>query len=305
MNGRTTAAALHLEGLRKTFRTARGERAAVDGVTATVPAGSFVSVVGPSGCGKSTLLEVVAGLVRPDAGRVLVGDRDVTRRPGACAYMPQEDLLFAWRTVLQNAALGLEVRGVPAREARRRAAELVGPFGLAGFEDARPDELSGGMRQRAALLRTVVQGPGVLLLDEPFGALDALTRLRMQGWLHGMWRQFGWTVLLVTHDVREAVLLSDRVLVLGPRPARVVHDETVDLPHPRDAATRCAALEARLLDRLGGTTGAVPGDTDRAPTTSTRPRRATGPAAAMHRTDRGPRGEDEGRHHGGPEREAT
>jgi ABC-type nitrate/sulfonate/bicarbonate transport system ATPase subunit len=168
--------------------------------------------------------------------------------------MPQQDLLFPWRTVLDNTALGLEVAGVPKAEARRRAGALFEPFGLAGYERARPGELSGGMRQRAALLRTVVQDRAVLLLDEPFGALDALTRTDMQSWLDGVRARFGWTVLLVTHDVREAVRLSDRVVVLSPRPASVRRIVPVPLPRPRpvEAVTgpAFAAVEAELTAAL-------------------------------------------------------
>jgi putative hydroxymethylpyrimidine transport system ATP-binding protein len=217
-----------------------GDLRVLAGVSFDVAPGEFVSVLGPSGSGKSTLFQVLAGLLTPDAGEV---------EAGSSAYMPQKDLLFPWRTVLDNTTLGLEVAGIPRKEARARASALFEPFGLAGFEHARPDELSGGMRQRAALLRTVVQDKDVLLLDEPFGALDALTRTAMQKWLDGMRARFGWTVLLITHDVREAVHLSDRVLVLSPRPARVVHERTIDLPHPREV-TAAAAVEAELLAEL-------------------------------------------------------
>ncbi len=233
---------------------ALGARPVLDGITLTVDPGEFVAVVGPSGCGKSTLFNVVAGLVAPDRGRVLVDGADATGRTGPFAHMPQQDLLFPWRTVLDNTALGLEVAGVPRAEARRRAGALFEPFGLAGYERARPGELSGGMRQRAALLRTVVQDRAVLLLDEPFGALDALTRTDMQGWLDGVRARFGWTVLLVTHDVREAVRLSDRVVVLSPRPASVRRIVPVPLPRPRpvEAVTgpAFAAVEAELTAAL-------------------------------------------------------
>jgi putative hydroxymethylpyrimidine transport system ATP-binding protein len=228
----------------------------LDGVTLDVAPGEFVSVIGPSGCGKSTLFNVIAGLERPDGGRVLVDGADATGRTDPFAYMPQQDLLFPWRSVLDNTALGLEVAGVPRREARRRAGELFAPFGLAGFEDARPGDLSGGMRQRAALLRTVVQDRAVLLLDEPFGALDSLTRTDMQTWLDGVRARFDWTVLLITHDIREAVRMSDRVVVLGPRPATVRREVPVDLPRPRTAAMVTtppfAEVEERVLDALRG-----------------------------------------------------
>ncbi|GAA2557159.1 ABC transporter ATP-binding protein [Pseudonocardia hydrocarbonoxydans] len=224
----------------------------LDGVSFDVAPGEFVSLIGPSGCGKSTLFDVVAGLHRPDAGRVVVDGRDATGRVDPFAYMPQQDLLFPWRTVLDNTALGLEVAGVPRRTARRRAGELFGAFGLAGFEGARPAELSGGMRQRAALLRTVVQDRAVLLLDEPFGALDSLTRADLQTWLDDVRAGFGWTVLLITHDIREAVRLSDRVVVLGPRPTRVRCEIPVDLPRPRpqEATAAAGAVEAEVLAAL-------------------------------------------------------
>ncbi|MCF7549735.1 ABC transporter ATP-binding protein [Pseudonocardia sp. WMMC193] len=217
-----------------------GDLRVLDGVSFDVAPGEFVSILGPSGSGKSTLFQVLAGLLEPDAGRV---------EAASSAYMPQKDLLFPWRTVLDNTTLGLEVAGMPRRAARAKAGALFEPFGLSGFEHSRPDELSGGMRQRAALLRTVVQDRDVLLLDEPFGALDSLTRTAMQEWLDEMRARFGWTVLLITHDVREAVYLSDRVLVLSPRPARVVHERPIDLPHPREV-TAAAAVEVELRGAL-------------------------------------------------------
>ena len=224
----------------------------LDGITFDVAPGEFVSVIGPSGCGKSTLFDVVAGLERPDAGRVLVDGEDATGRVEHVAYMPQRDLLFPWRSVLDNTALGLEVAGVRRRVARERARALFAPFGLAGFEDARPDELSGGMRQRAALLRTVVQDRPLLLLDEPFGALDSLTRSEMQAWLADVRSRYGWTVLLVTHDIREAAFLSDRVVVLGPRPATVRAQVHVDLPRPRSTGVELAAAEEKVHAALSG-----------------------------------------------------
>ena len=241
---------LILEGLVKAY----ADLPVLDGVSLAVAPGEFVAVVGPSGCGKSTLFDVVAGLEPPDAGRVLVDGAEATGRTDAFAYMPQQDLLFPWRTVLDNTTLGLEVAGVRRRAARERARPLFAEFGLDGFEGARPDELSGGMRQRAALLRTVVQERPVLLLDEPFGALDALTRTEMQLWLSRMHTRFAWTVVLVTHDVREAVLLADRVVVLAPRPTSVRRVVGVDLPRPRDLSVltdpRFAAAEAELLGAL-------------------------------------------------------
>ncbi|WP_433295485.1 ABC transporter ATP-binding protein [Pseudonocardia sp. CA-142604] len=224
------------------------------GVTFDVAPGEFVSVIGPSGCGKSTLFNVIAGLERPDSGRVLVDGEDATGRVDPFAYMPQQDLLFPWRTVLDNTTLGLEVAGMSRRAARERARPLFAEFGLSGFESAHPYELSGGMRQRAALLRTVVQDRAVLLLDEPFGALDSLTRTDMQTWLDDVRTRFGWTVLLITHDIREAVFLSDRVLVLGPRPTHVRREVNVGLPRPREigliTSPQFAAIEEELLTVL-------------------------------------------------------
>ncbi|MFP5020371.1 ABC transporter ATP-binding protein [Pseudonocardia phyllosphaerae] len=231
-----------------------GDLPVLDDVSLSVAAGEFVSLVGPSGCGKSTLFGALAGLLdgATTTGSVTVDGAPVHDAP--FGYMPQGDLLFPWRTVLDNTTLGLEVAGVGRAEARERARGLFAPFGLAGFETSRPAELSGGMRQRAALLRTVVGGREVLLLDEPFGALDALTRTGMQEWLATMAERFGWTVLLITHDVREAAFLSDRVVVLSARPATVSTEVTVGLPRPRSRAQltdpRTVAVEAELLETL-------------------------------------------------------
>ncbi|MBR7191459.1 ABC transporter ATP-binding protein [Gordonia sp. SCSIO 19800] len=246
---------LVVDRLTKSFpRPGRGQppRQVLDGVSFTAEPGEFVSVIGPSGCGKSTVFGLLAGLDVPDSGSASVGSEPAVA--GHCAYMPQKDLLFPWRTVLDNTILGLQVQGVPTNEARRRAADLFPAFGLAGFEDARPFQLSGGMRQRAALLRTVVSNRDLVLLDEPFGALDSLTRTEMQTWLQSVWQRYRWTVLMITHDVREAVHLSDRVIVLSARPATVVHEVRVDLPRPRDPAGLTApefvALERELLEVL-------------------------------------------------------
>ncbi|MFD1811337.1 ABC transporter ATP-binding protein [Rhodococcus gannanensis] len=230
----------------------RPDRQVLDGVSFTAEPGEFVAVIGPSGCGKSTVFTMLAGLDTPDSGSVRVGDDPATA--GHCAYMPQKDLLFPWRSVLDNTALGLEVQGLSKQEARQRARELFPTFGLSGFEDARPSQLSGGMRQRAALLRTVVQNRDLLLLDEPFGALDSLTRTEMQSWLQSVWQRYRWTALMITHDIREAVFLSDRVIVLSARPATVVREVRVDLPRPRElslvTAPEFVALEQELLEVL-------------------------------------------------------
>ncbi|MDQ0284275.1 ABC transporter ATP-binding protein [Rhodococcoides fascians] len=235
---------IDISALRKSF----GGKPVLDGVSFGVRPGEFMSIIGPSGSGKSTVFNMLAGLDTPDSGSV---------RVPLCAYMPQKDLLFPWRSVLDNTSLGLEVQGVAKKEARARARELFPVFGLDGYESARPSELSGGMRQRAALLRTVVQGRSVLLLDEPFGALDSLTRSDMQAWLQQVWSEFRWTVLMITHDIREAVYLSDRVVVLSPRPAHVRRQVDVPLPRPREleivTTPQFAAVEKQLMDVLSST----------------------------------------------------
>jgi ABC-type nitrate/sulfonate/bicarbonate transport system ATPase subunit len=221
--------------LAKRFEARSGGVLALDGLDLEVSDGEFVAVIGPSGCGKSTLFNLLAGLDQPTAGALyLDGDRcDASRLLGRVGYMPQRDLLMPWRTILDNTIIGLEVAGVGRAEARRRALELFDAFGLAGFERRRPGELSGGMRQRAALLRTFLAGREVILLDEPFGALDSLTRAGMQQWLTQVWEEHRKTILLITHDVDEALFLSDRVYVLTPRPGRVELALEVDLPRPR------------------------------------------------------------------------
>ncbi|MEU1981060.1 ABC transporter ATP-binding protein [Nocardia sp. NPDC019395] len=232
----------------------RADRQVLGGLSFTAEPGEFVSLIGPSGCGKSTLFNMLAGLESPDSGSIRFGTSDGGPVAAHCAYMPQKDLLFPWRTVLDNTILGLQVHGLAKPEARRRALELFPVFGLSGFEDARPFQLSGGMRQRAALLRTVVQERELLLLDEPFGALDSLTRTEMQSWLQNVWQRYRWMVLMITHDIREAVYLSDRVIVLSARPATVRHEVRVDLPRPREVsmitAPEFVALEQELLDVL-------------------------------------------------------
>jgi ABC-type nitrate/sulfonate/bicarbonate transport system ATPase subunit len=256
------AARIAVRGLAKSFPVEAGVLPVVDRVDLAAAAGTFVSIIGPSGCGKSTLFNIMAGLELPSAGEVLVDGAVATGRTEHVAYMPQQDLLFPWRRILDNTTLGLEVQGVGRREARARALALFEVFGLAGFERAYPFELSGGMRQRAALLRTVVQDRRVLLLDEPFGALDSLTRTEMQAWLEQTWERYQWTVLLVTHDIREAIFLSDRVVVLSPRPCRVQREVDVDLPRPRAlsmlTSPRFVALEEELVAALHGGAGGAP-----------------------------------------------
>jgi len=201
---------------------AYGDVAVLGGVSLEVPSGGTVGLVGRSGCGKSTLLRLIAGLEAPDRGRIAVaGAEDEAGRLASCALMPQADLLMPWRDALGNASVPLENAGVGRREARARAAELFAELGLAGFEAARSWELSGGMRQRVAFARTLLAEKPVLLLDEPFGALDAITRTEMQEWLAGALAALPRTAVLVTHDIDEALRLCDRVVVLTARPGRV------------------------------------------------------------------------------------
>jgi ABC-type nitrate/sulfonate/bicarbonate transport system ATPase subunit len=247
----TSTARLRVHDLQVSF----GDTTVLDRLSLSVDPGEFVSILGPSGSGKSTLLSVLTGGMSARAGEVFIdGTRIEHSDPRTFAYMPQRDSLLPWRRVIDNTTLGLEIAGVRRKEARRIAAPLFAEFGIAGTEMRYPSELSGGMRQRAALLRTVVQGKDLLLLDEPLGALDAITRAELQSWIAGMWEKHRWTVVLITHDIREALLLSDRVLVLGGQPARIAHEFRVPRTGPRDhtflAEPSIAALEGKLLNAL-------------------------------------------------------
>jgi ABC-type nitrate/sulfonate/bicarbonate transport system ATPase subunit len=243
-------------GVSKSFARPGGVLQVLDQISLEAKAGEFISVIGPSGCGKSTMFNILAGLERPDRGEIRIDGEVVTGEKEHFAYMPQKDLLFAWRRVIDNAALGLEIQGLKRNTARARVEPLLATFGLSEFAHCYPFELSGGMRQRVALLRTVVQERQVVLLDEPFGALDYLTRTDLQLWLSQMWERFHWTVILITHDVPEAILLSDRIYVLGARPSAVRRCVEVDLGRPRGleclASPRFAELEELLLHELRG-----------------------------------------------------
>jgi ABC-type nitrate/sulfonate/bicarbonate transport system ATPase subunit len=233
-----------------------GDLRVIERLDLRVPESGVVGVVGPSGCGKSTLLELICGLREPSGGEIDVGGRtEPAMRLAGCAYMPQRDLLLPWLAAIDNAALALRVRGTSKKEARRATGPLFERFGLAGFELARPAELSGGMRQRVAFLRTLSAGKPVLLLDEPFGGLDAITRGEMQSWLAEALRQDRHTTLLVTHDVEEALYLCDRVVVLSARPASAVAELEVPAPRAPDRAATVtdpafAELRARALRAL-------------------------------------------------------
>jgi ABC-type nitrate/sulfonate/bicarbonate transport system ATPase subunit len=248
---------LSIKNVSKSYTVEKRDLHVLDDISIHANRGEFVSIIGPSGSGKSTLMSIIAGLDQPDSGSATI--EGTPAAPGRCAYMPQKDSLLPWRRVIGNASLGLQIHGVPRAEARQRVTELLPVFGLQSFGDSYPGALSGGMRQRAALLRTVVQERPVMLLDEPLGALDSLTRLAMQEWLADMWQKYQWTMVLITHDIREAVYLSDRVYTLGARPARVTDEITIDLPRPRTpdmlTSPEAAAFEARLLAGLHGHTG--------------------------------------------------
>jgi ABC-type nitrate/sulfonate/bicarbonate transport system ATPase subunit len=234
-----------LRDVAKTFAPVRRGAApvtALRGLSLVARPGEIVAVVGPSGCGKTTLLELVCGLGRPDAGVV---------EAAPAALMAQRDLLLPWRSAADNAALALDVAGADRGVARARASALLREFGLAGFEGARPHELSGGMRQRVAFARTLLSGRTILCLDEPFASLDALTRQEMQDWLAGALLAQPRTVVLVTHDVEEAIVLADRVLVMSPRPGRVVASLDVGVTRPRRRADPAlVALRERALREL-------------------------------------------------------
>jgi NitT/TauT family transport system ATP-binding protein len=239
-----TIEAILVRDLTRTYREGRDAAVqALAGVSFRAAREELVAVVGPSGCGKTTLLELICGLQAADGGSVL---------SAPAVLMPQRDLLLPWLCAADNAALALRVAGTPRVEARRRASAMFAELGLEGFEGARPDELSGGMRQRVAFLRTLLAGKPVLCLDEPFGALDAITRGEMQDWLGGALVREPRTVVLVTHDVEEAVVLADRVVVLSQRPGRVIKQFEVGLGRPRVRTDgEVVALRERVLRAMG------------------------------------------------------
>ena len=245
---------LSVQGVSKRFDTGDRAVSAIEDVSFDVPRGAFVSILGPSGCGKSTLFNIIAGLLSPSGGDVLLEGASIVDRAGQVGYMLQKDLLLPWRSIEDNITLGQTLRGVKRSCARACAAPLIARCGLRGFEKKKPHQLSGGMRQRAALLRTLLTGKEVLLLDEPFGALDAITRLQLQMTLIDFWQDMRKTILFVTHDVEEALLLSDEILVLTERPGRLRARLPVTLPRPRTpemlSSPELMALKARLMQLL-------------------------------------------------------
>ncbi|MBK7473102.1 MAG: ABC transporter ATP-binding protein [Betaproteobacteria bacterium] len=227
---------IRLQNISKRFAVGSNVVPAVENVNLSLNSGDFVTLVGPSGCGKSTLFNILVGLLAPDSGGELHIDGKLVAADhllGRVAFMPQRDMLMPWRTVLDNAILAAEIDGVPRAAARKRALDSLDRFGLRGFENHHPAQLSGGMRQRVALMRTFMFDRDVMLLDEPFGALDALTRAMMQRWLLEVWEGAKRTVLFITHDIDEAIFLGDRVLVMSARPGHIKMELPVPLPRPR------------------------------------------------------------------------
>lgn len=246
---------IEVKGLYKRFGAGADDAVvALENVDLTVRRGEFVAILGPSGCGKSTLLMITAGLTPPSQGSVIVGGNPVTRPLTEVGIVFQRDLLFDWRTVLGNVMLQAEIRGLDRNASREKALQLLDTVGLRGFADRRPWELSGGMRQRVALCRALLHDASLLLLDEPFGALDAITRDQINLDLQKIWLATGCTAVMVTHSISEAIFLADRVVVMSPRPGRIAQDVTIDLPRPRTVdmrdTSRFAAYQATLRDAI-------------------------------------------------------
>jgi len=227
----TTPPALEVSGISKSFTHRRRETNVLNNVSLKVEQQEFVSIVGPSGCGKSTLFHMIGGLVKPDAGTILMNGKVVTGQRGEISYMPQQPALFPWRTIEDNVLLAGEIKGALQNGAREEARQWLAKVGLSGFEHAYPHMLSGGMQQRAAFLRALLAPQELMLLDEPFSALDALTRSEMQRWLLELWEENRRSVLFITHNIEEALLLSNRIYVFSGRPGSILH--TVDVPFPR------------------------------------------------------------------------
>ena len=246
---------LEIRDVRQSFEAHDGTIVtALDGINLSIPENRFISLLGPSGCGKSTIFNIIAGLISPGEGDIYLDSEKITNMIGFVGYMLQKDLLLPWRTVLDNVILGMELQGTPKSQARERAHEYFDRYGLGGFEKQYPAALSGGMRQRAALLRTLLYDCDVILLDEPFGALDAQTRAHMQEWLLQIWTNFDKTVVFVTHDVEEAVYLSDEIFVMTARPGRIkeIVDVPIGRPRPRSAVEDegFRRIKRRCLDIL-------------------------------------------------------
>ena len=226
----------------------------IDDISLELRENEFVALIGPSGCGKSTIFNMISGLVKIDSGQVFIDGKESTGETGKVSYMYQKDLLLPWEKIIDNAALPLRIRGYNKKDARKQVKKYFKLFGLEGFEYKYPHQLSGGMRQRAALMRTYVSSKDIILLDEPFGGLDAITRLKMQNWLLGILDKLQVSILFITHDIEEAIFLSDRIYVLSNRPAKIKKEIVVDLSKPRDreiiTSTRFNKIERDILNML-------------------------------------------------------
>lgn len=226
----------------------------LDGINFSIHDGEFVSIIGASGSGKSTIFRLITGLEQPTDGEVLLNGKSRTNRLGQVGYMPQQDLLMPWRTIMENAVLPLEIKGIKKEEAQNQVRKLLDDFGLKGVENNFPSDLSGGMRQRVSFLRTILSGSNILLLDEPFSALDAITRLTMQEWLLEQWKKWKKTILFITHDVDEALFLSDRIFVLQQKPNDTIKEITIPLGRPRSirdiSQMDIVTLKEHLIEQL-------------------------------------------------------
>ncbi|MET0137402.1 MAG: ABC transporter ATP-binding protein [Sphingobium sp.] len=242
---------IEIDRVSKQYR-GKGELLAVDAVTTSIERGEFISILGPSGCGKSTLMQMVAGLVSPSGGRIAIDGRDVTGPQTDLGIVFQDTNLLDWRTVMKNIMLQIEIRKLDRMGFADRARSLLAMVGLEGFEDRLPHQLSGGMKQRVAICRALIHDPALLLMDEPFGALDALTRDQLNVDLQDIWLESGKTVIFVTHSISEAVFLSDRVLVMSPRPATVAADLRIDLPRRRSISVRETPAFGAYVSQIRG-----------------------------------------------------
>ncbi|KDR95555.1 NitT/TauT family transport system ATP-binding protein [Peptoclostridium litorale DSM 5388] len=225
---------IHMENVHKDFYSERDSLRVLDDINIYADEGEFISIIGPSGCGKSTIFHILTGLVNEYEGSVQIDGIPLSEYDKRVGYMHQKDLLMPWRNLIDNVIIPLEIQGEKKSDAKKKVMELLPVFGLEGFEKSYPSELSGGMRQRAALLRTVLVESDIMLLDEPFGALDAISRSKMQKWLLEIWSRFKRTVMFITHDIEEAIFLSDRVYVLTNRPATVLKEVKIDFERPRN-----------------------------------------------------------------------
>jgi len=234
---------LELSNVTKVFQSSsKEETTAISNINMKIPNHRFISIIGPSGCGKSTLFNIISGLMEASKGEIMVDGKSVSGLSGIVGYMLQKDLLLPWRTIVDNVIFGMELKGIPKKEAKKIAIPMLAKYGLKGFENSYPSQLSGGMRQRAALLRTILYDRDIILLDEPFGALDAQTRANMQEWLLDLWDDFQKTILFITHDIDEAIYLSDEVYIMSARPGGIKDHMMIDMPRPRKPSIVTSSL---------------------------------------------------------------